>query len=72
MNQVEKYMRQELKMENKYRTGLQRFNERFPNYFGCTWKYIAEDSRPTTEGRLRDCLDCDGKNLECDSYTVTR
>ncbi len=57
-------------MEAKYRNGLQRFYERFPNYFGCTWKSIAEDERPTTEGRLRDCLDCDGLKKHCDSYVV--
>lgn len=59
-------------MNAKYRPGLQRFREKYPDYSGCEWKGIAEDSRPTTEGRLINCLDCDGKKLNCDSYAVKR
>ncbi len=59
-------------MEAKYRTELQMFLDRYPDYYGCTWKHIAEDERPIVEGRLRGCLDCNGKNIECDNYVVRR
>ncbi len=59
-------------MEAKYKSGLKRFNDRYPDYNGCTWKSIAEDSRPTTEGKLKDCLDCDGLSRSCNNYVTRR
>jgi len=36
----------------------------------CSWHNVAEAERPVVEGRLADCLNCDGKNVECGCYTV--
>lgn len=51
--------------------GIERFYYKYPDYPNkdiCGWFYVAE-SEGQLEGDLRDCLECDGREYTCGSYS---